>query len=134
MPRVARKKVTVAQLERALTRKKSRLDALVKRRQQLRNQLDGVERQLQGFSGRDQGGVTRRRRKRSRNSLSLRQLVIELLTQHRKGLSMAELKEQIAASGYRSHSTNFRNVLYQCLYYLKGVKHNKKTGKYVMKG
>ena len=132
MPRVARKKVTVAQLERVLASKRSRLDALVKRRQRLQNQLDGVERQLQGFSGRDADRVTRRR-ERTRNSPSLREVVVRLLTQHRKGLSMAELREQIAAAGYKSHSTNFRNVLYQCLYYLKGVKHNKKTGKYVLK-
>jgi hypothetical protein len=125
----------VAQLERALARKKSRLDALVKRRKDLRDQLDGVERQLQVLAGRNaRGVVTRKHRKRARNSPSLREVVVELLTRHRKGLSMAELKEQIAATGYRSHSTNFRNVLYQCLYYLKGVRHNKKTGKYVLKG
>ncbi len=132
MPRVARQ-ITVAQLEQALARKKTRLEALVKRRRQLQDQLAGIDRQLQGLSG---GGavVTRQRRKRSRTSPSLREVVVELLIQHRKGLSMAELKEQITATGYRSRSTNFRNVLYQCLYYLKGVRHNKKTGKYVLKG
>jgi hypothetical protein len=134
MPRVAKQKVTVARLERALARKRSRLDALVKRRQRLQSQLHGVERQLQGLAGREADAITHRRRKRTRNSPSLRDVVVELLTRHRKGLSMAELQEQIRATGYRSHSTNFRNVLYQCLYYLKGVKHNKKTGKYVLKG
>jgi outer membrane protein TolC len=123
----------MVQLERALTRQRSRLKALVKRRKRLQNQLDGVEHQLQSLAGHDTGEFTLRRRKRSRYSPSLRQVVVELLTQHRKGLSMAELREQIAAAGYKSHSTNFRNVLYQCLYYLKGVKHNKKTGKYVLK-
>jgi len=124
--------VTVAQLEQALARKKARLDALVKRRRTLQSQLEGVERKLEELGGRNAETVTRRRRKRSKNAQSLRDIVLGLLTKHRKGQSMAELQEAVRATGYKSQSTNFRNVMYQCLYYLRGVKHDRKTGKYVL--
>jgi hypothetical protein len=135
MPKTA-KELSLDQLERALARKKARLAALFRRRLRLQSQLQRVTRQVQDIAGRGrgEGTVIRKRRRRRRNSPSLREVVLMLLTKDKKGLAICDLEEQVRATGYKSRSTNFRNVLYQCLYQTKQIKHDKRSGKYVRRG
>ena len=108
MPRTV-KELSLAQLERALARKKARLAALIRRRARLQSQLQRVTRQVQDIAGRgtDAGVVVRERRRRRRNSPSLREVVLSLLARNRAGLAIGELEERVRASGYKSRSTNF---------------------------
>jgi energy-converting hydrogenase A subunit M len=127
--------MTVAQLEQALLKKKGKLESLLTRREKLQRQLDKVQRQIDGIAGRStEGGLRRRKRRRPRNTNSLRAIVMDLLAKSKKGLSISELHERVEQTGYRTRSKNFRNVLYQCLYNTDGIAHEKETGKYILKG
>lgn len=133
MARVA-EQLTVADLEKILDTRRSLLQNMLEQRGKIQRELDRIDsaiRQLQGnerisVSGRGKGP-------RRQNSVSLRQLVQELLAKSKKGYTLAELTEKVFASGYKSDSTNFRNVLYQCLYNLKDAFHDAETGTYRLK-
>ncbi len=127
------KEMTVAQLEQALDKKRTKLDTLLGRREQLQKQLDRVDKQIQGLAGRVPLEGVPRRRRRPKNDRSLRAVVLDLLTRNKKGLSISELHERVEETGYKSRSNNFRNVLYQCLYNTEGIVHEKETGRYVLK-
>jgi hypothetical protein len=135
MPKPAAQELTVAQLERELERKRSKLSLLTSKRERLQRLLAKTESQIAGLAGRtaNETGM-RRRRRRPKNAQSLRAHVVDLLSRNKKGLTIAELDERIHASGYKSKSRNFRNVLYQCLYNSEDVGQDKETGKYVLKG
>jgi hypothetical protein len=127
--------MTLTQLERALEKKRSRLQVLQSRRDSLQQQLSRVEGQIAGIAGRgaSPGGV-RKRRKRPKNTQSLKAYVDDVLARNKKGLTLAELHEKITATGYKSRARNFRNVLYQCLYNSSDVQLDKSTGRYSLKG
>ncbi len=130
----AAEQLTVADLEKILETRRSILQNMLEQRGKIQRELDRIDsaiRQLQGnerisVSGRGKGP-------RRQNSVSLRQLVQELLAKSKKGYTLAELTERVFASGYKSDSTNFRNVLYQCLYNLKDAFHDAETGTYRLK-
>lgn len=130
----AAEQLTVADLEKILETRRSILQNMLEQRGKIQRELDRIDsaiRQLQGnerisVSGRGKGP-------RRQNSVSLRQLVQELLAKSKKGYTLAELTEHVFASGYKSDSTNFRNVLYQCLYNLKDAFHDAETGTYRLK-
>ena len=46
---------------------------------------------------------------------------------------MADLTTKITEAGYKSSSSNFRNVLYQCLYNTKTISFDRATGTYRLK-
>ncbi len=127
--------MTLAQLERALEKKRSRLEDLESRRSSLQQQLAKVEAQISGISGRGAGsGGVRKRRKRPRNAQSLKDYVKDILSRNKKGLTLAELHEKLEQTDYKSRARNFRNVLYQCLYNSDDVQQDKSSGKYALKG
>lgn len=134
MPKTPRE-MTVAQLERALEKKRSRLEMLTTKREHLQRLLARTEAQITSLAGRAaaDGGTVRRRRKRPKNTQSLRACVLDLLSRSKKGLTIAELHDRVQAAGYKSKSRNFRNVLYQCLYNADEVSQDKETGKYMLK-
>jgi len=135
MPKPANRELTVVQLERELEKKRTRLSVLTSKRERLVRLLAKTESQIVGLAGRSAGETeVRRRRKRPKNAQSLKHHVVDLLSRNKKGLTIAELDERIQASGYKSKSRNFRNVLYQCLYNSPDVGHDKQSGKYVFKG
>lgn len=127
--------MTLAQLERALEKKRSRLEDLESRRSSLQQQLAKVEAQISGIAGRGAGsGGVRKRRKRPRNAQSLKDYVKDILSRNKKGLTLAELHEKLEQTDYKSRARNFRNVLYQCLYNSEDVQQDKSSGKYALKG
>ncbi|REJ85683.1 MAG: hypothetical protein DWQ34_28490 [Planctomycetota bacterium] len=124
--------MTVAQLEKALEKKRDRLATLVKRRETLLNDLSKVEQQIQDVGGRDPS-LTPVRRKRPKNKKSLRAYVVEILSRSKKGLTIGELHDRVTQTDYKSRSTNFKNVLYQTLYNTDEIVHDKQTGRYTLK-
>ena len=135
MPKLP-KEVTVAQLEKALESKRSKLHELTAKREKLQRMLAKTESQIASLAGRAavEGTGVRRRRRRAKNAKSLRAYVLEILGRSKKGLTIAELDDRVQATGYKSKSRNFRNVLYQCLYNSDEIGQDKATGKYVLKG
>lgn len=123
--------LSVADLERILEERKVKAIDLTKRREDIQKQLDEVERQLSELLG--EGRVAPRAKRRVKNTMSLRQCVLDVLAKNKKGLSMAELTTKIGETGYKSSSANFRNVLYQCLYNTKGISFDRATGTYRLK-
>ena len=126
--------LSVAELEKILQSRKSRIETLRKKRERLRNELLGVENEIRELEGRNPGGssaVMRERfRNRPKNEKSLRTHVLDILGQHPGGLTLADLAAAILEQGYKTNSTNFKNVLYQCLYNSDRVKHDPTDGVY----
>jgi hypothetical protein len=110
------KELTVAQLERILVRKKAALEILLRQRTQLQKKLAQVERRIVEIGG-GEGGKPRSPRRRPKNAKTLLVAVTEMLSQHKKGLTLRDLANRLLASGYKTSSTNFQNTLYQCLYH-----------------
>jgi hypothetical protein len=128
--------LTVAQLERMLERKRSRLEKLIVQRGKLRRQLAQVEVQIAAIEGAVRKGVKSRRvRKRPKNTRTLLQAVTDVLSENKKGLRLKELAARIVSSGYKTASTNFENTVYQIIYNnQEKVAHDPKTRTYRLKG
>jgi hypothetical protein len=116
MPSV--KDLSVAALEKMLTRKRSQLDRLTRRRSTLQRQLATVDRQIVQLGGSNGSPVSVRRkvRRRPTNAKPLYEVVVDVLKKSKGGLSMDELANKVQATGYKTHSSDFKNVVYQCLY------------------
>ena len=119
--------VTAVDLERMLDEKKQQIVGLAKRREEVQKELDAIDLEIQELigDGRGLGSLSRsgkrRRRRRIQNERSLRVVVLEILGKTKAGLTLANLAEKVEASGYKSTSRNFRNVLYQCVYNTSGI-------------
>jgi hypothetical protein len=126
--------LSVASLERLLNKRKSTLEALESRREKLQKDLVKVEQKISSLEGRRGAAATgSRRRKRPKNSKSLASVVTEVLARSKNGLPLSELSEKVLATGYKSGSSNFKNVLYQCLYNTPSFVHEAETGNYKLK-
>ena len=128
----AAREMTVSDLERLLDTKKTQLNAALKKRATFLKDLEQVEKRIRELEGkpRTTRKKTRRVRRRARNKVPLPAVVTEILAKSKKGLSLSELREKVLATGYKSNSANFKNVLYQCLYNSKKFIHDEKTKTY----
>ncbi|RPI90546.1 MAG: hypothetical protein EHM42_01210 [Planctomycetaceae bacterium] len=113
--------MTVAQLERVLEKKRTRLEKLVTQRSKLQKKLALVEGKISTVGGVQKERVVRKRRgkgrKRLKNEKTLIQTVLDILAENKKGLTIKDLSAKILESGYKSSSANFQNTLYQCIYH-----------------
>lgn len=129
------KDLTVAQLEQMLEKKRVKLQKLVQRRAALQKQLAKVEASIVSIGGviRDER-KSRRKRKRPRNTKTLFQAVSDVLSHHRKGVTLKELAAKILETGYKTGSTHFENTIYQIIYNNRDkVVHDPKTKTYRLK-
>ncbi len=128
------KEWTVSALEQMLMRKQAQLQTLTRRRDALLGKLAKIDEAITRLTGqRGESGfkVRRRIRRRPKNERPLTEVVMEVLEKNKPGLSLRDLAEQVFATGYKSNSGNFNNVLYQCLYNnRKTIVHDAKTGAY----
>lgn len=123
--------LSVADLERMLDRKRSRLNSLEKRREQLQKSLSRIDQQISALQGRPTVAAVRRKtRKRPKNPRPLAAYVLQFLGRSKKGLTLAELAQKIQDAGYKSNAEDFKNVVYQCIYKLKNVVHDVDTETY----
>ena len=128
------KELSVAALERLLNRRVSLLEKLTTKREKLQKDLARVEQRICALEGRRGGPKTSvRRRKRPRNAKPLAEVVADLLSRSKTGYPQAKLSEKVLATGYKSGSSDFKNVLYQCLYNSPNVVHEPETGNYKLK-
>lgn len=130
MPQVT----SIADLEKAIDEKKNQLMALVKRRDQLQKELEDIDDEIQAAANLDSPlGRGGRRRRRVKNDMSLRKVVVDILGKNKKGFTLADLATKVSETGYKSASRNFRNVLYQCLYNTESIVHDEASGCYRLK-
>lgn len=125
--------LTVAELERMLTKRRQELTSLIGQRDKLQKELDVISRritELQGGSDFTPSRSPAYNSGRGRNPVSLRHTVISILTQYPPGYALSDLSDKIIETGYKTSSKNFRNVLYQCLYNTPQIYHDSKTGTY----
>jgi len=126
--------LTVAELEDLLARRKIKLERLLKKKKKLERDLMGAEKEIAKLGGGNSrnGKFSRLRavRKRPKNKRPLRQTINEILGRNKKGLTLAQIADKTLASGYKSNSTDFKNVVYQCLYGNDEFSHDDKSGTY----
>jgi hypothetical protein len=133
--------LSIAQLQRALSDKKSELDKLTRQRSVLQKKVDRIDRQIErlggpGGAGRGGTGI------RMRNERSLLEIMQEVMTNAGKPMKVGDILDGVLASGYRSGSANFRGIINQSLikdnrfgatergvYELKGSGESKKKAK-----
>lgn len=119
--------LTVAELERMLDSRKSKLSSLFKKREKVLKELGQIDEDIKGLQGRGGYGLGR---KRPRNEKSLRAVVHDVLAANKNGFALDPLSKKVLSSGYQSNSSNFKNVLYQCLYNTKEFIHDEQSGTY----
>lgn len=126
--------MSVAELERALNNRKTLLERAIQKRDHLKSQLDAVDNDIAVLEGRRPApgsfGPRHPAPLRAKNAKSLHQVVTDVLTENKKGLPLAGLHNAVLETGYKTHSKNFKNVLYQCLYNAKEFEHDPGTGRY----
>lgn len=120
--------MSVTELEKILDERKHLLHELAKRRDQMQKELEKIDEQIQEIVG--VGAKEIRRKKRPKNEMPLRDVVMDVLGKSKKGFTLPDLEIKVNESGYKSASKNFKNVLYQCLYNTEGVVHDDSTGCY----
>lgn len=123
---------SLSELENLLKEQKSRLAELQKRQSALKKELDGVNSEISVLKGkgRTRGTSKRVKRRRPKNAHSLRNVIIELLTANKKGMTLQEIHDAVVATGYKSNSKNFKNVVYQTLYHKNEFVSDSKTGNF----
>ena len=110
--------LSVAQLEKLLDTKRSVLNTLQKKRENLHKALSTVESQISRLGGAKTApsGKSRHVQKRPRNDRPLHEVVFELLEKNKKGFTLGDLSDKVLETGYKSGSAKFSNTVYQCLY------------------
>lgn len=148
----AESEISVADLERILDARKSLVQELGKRRDALHKELAEIQEQLQGIVGTEmklkKSGAKRgrppgagkrgpgrprgskNRGARPKNERSLRDVISELLSKSKKGLTLEELTPKVVEAGYKSNSSNFSNMIYQNIYNSEGIVKDPETGCY----
>ncbi len=131
MPKL-RNELSLSELQSLVAERKTELDRLKRERSQLEHRLSQIEKRITAMGG--SGFKSRGRRRRPKNEKSLRATIRELLGRSKKGYTLSELADKVLASGYKTYSSDFQNVLYQCLYNAKEFFHDPETATYRMKG
>ena len=110
------RQLTIAQLEKLLTSKRTRLESLRKKKELLEKDLAKVEQKIVDIGGVIPGGRKASRGRRGQNPRSVKQMMIEILLSNKKGLTLEDLSAQVVANGYKTTSANFKATVYQTIY------------------
>lgn len=120
--------LSIADLERILDRRRSKLTGLERERGKLVKQLDALDREIGAL-----GGNGRSKSGRARNASSLTETIVEVLRKANGALKVAEIVSRVEASGYRSSSANFRGIVNQALIKDKRFLKGDTRGSYLLK-
>jgi hypothetical protein len=123
---------SIPDLERLLDEKRSRLEDLVRQREELRKQIDKLDQQMHDAATL-KDPKARAGKRRMSNSAPLRSVVMDILKKNKKGFRLSDLSVKVVEAGYKSHSSNFQNVVYQCLYHSSTIEQDESTGCYRLK-
>ena len=123
--------LSIADLERILDERRAELQELLKKREHALKELVKLDAEIQdSLNPNFPIGRVRRVRHRVKNETSLRTVVQGVLTKNKKGFPLSDLVNKVTETGYKSSSSNFKNVVYQCVYNTEGIVHDGATGCY----
>jgi hypothetical protein len=118
---------SVSQLEELLAARLSQIAVLEGQKSDLQKQIDAIDREIRSLGGhvrgkrgrgpgRPAGKVVRvgRRRRRAKNAKSLTEVIVEVLTGS-GAKSVSDIAAAAQAAGYKSKSSQFRNIVNQAL-------------------
>jgi hypothetical protein len=107
--RIGPDELSIAQLEKILEKRRSKLSKLEKQRRKLQQELDELDSTILGL-----GGAGGRRNGRAHNAKSLPQTLVEVLTRHGP-TKVGDIVKAVLATGYKTNSDNFRSIVNQQL-------------------
>jgi hypothetical protein len=120
--------LSVVAIEKLIEQRQNQIEELLDKRDRLESEVQRLDAEIHAFVTNDV--VSRRGRRRAKNELSLRTVMLSVLGRNKKGLPLDELAQQISDTGYKSNSRNFKNVVYQCICNTPQVTHDSSTGTY----
>lgn len=71
-----------------------------------------------------------KKQKRAKNPKPLKDVLVDILQDHKKGLPLQELTAAAEEAGYQSNSKQFKNVVYQAARSCKKISHDPETASY----
>ena len=101
---------SIAQLEKLLGDRRSKLTALTRLRSKLLKRLEGLEAKIAAL-----GGSARSRGGRVKNKLSLNESILAVLKRKGGPMTVGDIVGAVLAGGYTSRSANFRGIVNQSL-------------------
>jgi len=101
---------SIAQLEKLLGVRRSKLAILDRLRSRLLKRLEGLDAKIASL-----GGSARSRGGRVRNKLSLNESILAVLKRKGGPMTVGEIVSAVLAGGYASRSANFRGIVNQSL-------------------
>ena len=103
--------LTISQLEQILASRRHVVSKLEHERAKLLKRLEGLEAQIAEL-----GGDSRLSNGRVRNAKGLNDTIADVLASRGGGpVKVAEIVEAVLATGYKTHSANFRGIVNQSL-------------------
>jgi hypothetical protein len=109
--------VSLAELQDELQRRRKQLPGLQAKRDKLAKQLAEVDKQIEMLQGKGKAPAkpsTRKTRKRPKNAVSLPD-ILEKVMKGKGSVGIGEAMEMALAEGYKSSSSQFRNIINQTL-------------------
>jgi hypothetical protein len=110
-PRGGPDQLTIAQLEKILEGRRSRLANLQRQRGQLLKRVESVDRKILALGGNGRRGAGGR----AKNSRSLSDTIVQVLTGHGGPMKVAQIVKTVLGTGYQTTSDNFRSIVNQAL-------------------
>ncbi len=147
MPRTAKLKISLEDLLAQLKKHQARLPKLQRQEKKLLKQLAVVQSEIATLGGtvasqpkavrgrkpgRPAKAATRRGGKRAKNSVTLADAIVAVLSKD-KSLSVGQIAAAVKANGYTSTSKTFETIIYQTIGRDKRVKRASR-GQYQLKG
>lgn len=120
--------LSIAQLEKMLDDRRSKLESLEKKRAKLARRLDSIDAQINGL-----GGAARARGGRVRNKMSLNDSIVAVLKKAGGNMKVADIVHGVLRGGYNTRSPNFRGIVNQALIKDKRFAKTGIRGSYLLK-
>jgi hypothetical protein len=114
---------SVSQLEELLAERRTQIGVLEEQKDELRSQIGEIDRAIRLLGGQVSGGrgpgrpaakVQRVGRGRAKNAKSLSEMIVEVLAGS-GAKSVSDIASAVQAAGYKSKSSQFRNIVNQAL-------------------
>jgi hypothetical protein len=118
----------IVQLERMLRIRRSKINALERKRSRYMRQLDGLDAQIVSL-----GGAIRARGGRLRNKVTLNDSIAAVLKKSSGPMRVADIAHSVLGSGYSTSSGNFRVIVNQALIKDKRFAKGPSRGAYQLK-
>jgi hypothetical protein len=101
---------SIAQLEKLLETRRSRLAVLERTRARVQRRLDALDAKITSL-----GGATRSSGGRVRNKVGLNDSIAAILKKKSGPMNVGDIAQRVLAGGYSSNSANFRGIVNQAL-------------------